>query len=64
MGVARENFGIQGQEGREMGKMGDLGGNGEERRRKKWWKGEDFLGEKIFLYHREVYTMGATEYCY
>lgn len=48
-----------------MGKMGDLGGNGEGRRRKKWWKGEDFFWEKkFFLYHREVHTMGATEYCY
>ena len=32
-----------------MGKMRDLGGNGEGRRRKKWWKGEDFLGEKFFF---------------
>ena len=47
----------------EMGKMGDLGGNGEERRRKSGGK-EKIFWEKNFLYHREVYTMGATEYCY
>lgn len=33
-----------------MGKMGDLGGNGEGRRRKKWWKGEDFFWEKKFFF--------------
>ena len=62
-GVAPRKFGIQGQEGREMGKMGDLGGNGEGRRRKSGGKEKIFLGEKFFI-PREVHTMGATEYCY
>ena len=46
-----------------MGKMRDLGGNGEGRRRKSGGK-EKIFWEKNFLYHREVHTMGATEYCY
>ena len=50
---------------RKVGKWGKWGFGREwgRKKKKKWWKGEDFW-EKNFLYHREVHTMGATEYCY
>lgn len=37
-----------------MGKMGDLGGNGEGRRRKSGGKEKIFLGEKFFIPPRSV----------
>ena len=46
-----------------MGKMGIWEGMGKEEEEKVVER-RRFFGRKNFLYHREVYTMGATEYCY